>query len=85
VRKSSSPILLVEAFGDPAFCEGSLLALPLLLVVDRRTADLLSVRINSARGDRAALAVGRHDNATANGGLAAIFDVETQRTVVDLS
>ena len=56
----------------------------LLPVVHRGAADLLALRISSACGDRTALAVSRHNNATGHGGLAAFLDVEPQRVVVDL-
>ena len=56
----------------------------LLPVVHRGAADLLALRISSARGDRTAFVVSRHNNATGNGGLAAFLDVEPQRMVVDL-
>jgi hypothetical protein len=39
---------------------------PLLLVIHRGAADLFARRIGSARGDRAAFAVGGDDNATGN-------------------
>src|ERR1700737_5259024 len=55
----------------------------LLLVVYRGAADLLAHRIGSASGDCAAFAVGRDDNATARGYLAAFLNIEPQRTVVN--
>src|SRR5437870_3961968 len=55
-----------------------------LLVVHRGTTDLLALRIGSTRGDRAALAVGRDNDATANGDPDALLDIQPQRTVIDL-
>ena len=54
-----------------------------LLVVHCSAGEFLALRIGSARGNRAALAVGRHDNATASGDLAAFLNVERQRMVVN--
>jgi hypothetical protein len=56
----------------------------LLLVVHRRTADLVAFRIGPAGSNRPAFAVSGNDDATANGGLAAFLAVETKRMVVDL-
>jgi hypothetical protein len=56
----------------------------LLLVVHRGALHLCALRIGSTRGNRAALAVGRHDNATTNGDLTVFLDLERQRMVVDL-
>ena len=47
----------------------------LLLVVHRGALDVFALRICSARGDRAGLAIGRHDNPTASSGLAGLLDV----------
>jgi hypothetical protein len=57
---------------------------PLLLVVHRSTHELLTVRVDSTHCDRAALAVGRHLNATTSNALTAFLEVEPQRAVIDL-
>ena len=56
----------------------------LLLVVHCGAGEFLALRIGSAYGDSAALAVSRHGNATASGDLAAFLNVELQRMVVNL-
>src|SRR5216117_376967 len=50
----------------------------------RRARSSKALRIGSAGGDGAALAVSRYDNATAGGDLAAFLNVEPQRMIVDL-
>src|SRR5713226_10549536 len=57
--------------------------LPLLFVVHRSAGELLALRIGSGEGDRAGLAVSRHDCTTANGSLVALLVGERQRLIVD--
>lgn len=56
----------------------------LLLVVHRSTHELLSLRVDSTHCDRAALALGRHFNATTSNALTASLEVEPQCAVIDL-
>src|SRR5713226_3961149 len=57
--------------------------LPLLLIVHRCAGVLLALRIGSGEGDRAGLAVGRHDATTANRNFVALLVGERQRMIVD--
>ena len=56
----------------------------LLFVVNSGAAYLLTGRINPTCGDRATLPVRRNDDATTNRGLTVFFDIEAQRTVINL-
>src|SRR5713226_229148 len=57
--------------------------LPLLLIVHRCAGVLLALRIGSGDGDRAGLAVSRHDATTANRNFVALLVGERQRVIVD--
>jgi hypothetical protein len=57
---------------------------PLLLVVNRGGADLVSFRVGTAGSDGAGLAVSRQDDATGDCNLVAFFDGKRDRVFVDL-
>ena len=59
--------------GDSCEKEASL-ATELLLVVHRSTSELFALRVGSAHRDRAALAIGRHDNTTAGSNFCAFLN-----------
>src|SRR5215467_12425579 len=61
------------------------LAFPLLLLIHLVTTHPVTLRVCSAHGDGAVLAVTRHDNPTACNHFAAFHDVEPQYMVVDFS
>lgn len=56
----------------------------LLLVVHLNAHDLVALRVDSTRCDRAGLAVSRHFNAATSSALTVFLRVETQRAVIDL-
>src|ERR1700682_2982245 len=56
----------------------------LLLVVYRGDVDFLTLRIAQSRRHRAALAIGRHNDATSRRHVAALLFRKRQRAVVDL-
>jgi hypothetical protein len=57
----------------------------LLLLINLATADPLTLRVGSAHGDRAALAVSRHNNPTTGDNLTAFHDIESQNILGDYS
>src|ERR1019366_9474690 len=56
----------------------------LLLVVDRDGRDLCALRVSPARGDGAAFAIGRHDNASVGSNLASFLAGALQRASINL-
>src|SRR5260370_19848098 len=64
-------------------CSGAIGWLPLLFVVHRSAGELLALRIGSGEGDRAGLAVCRHDTATGSRNFVALLVGERQRMIVD--
>src|ERR1700736_4806505 len=58
--------------------------IPLLLVVDKRALDFLTLRIGSARCDRSSFAIRRYHSSAADRNLSAFLDSKLQRVIVNL-
>ena len=56
---------------------------PLLLVVNRGGADLVTFRVSSSRGDGTAHAVSRQGDATGQSDLVALLNHKPQRVIID--